>query len=94
MLDSQAANHTHDLLTQRNQLCCEILQSVNWEWGRTLFRDNTYPCEKKKWETSVCSNKNLALLLGRNMPTLVFSIFSVTRVENYYSTINRTLPFK
>ena len=41
MQGSQAANHTHDLLTQRIQLCCEILQSVNWKWGRTLFRDST-----------------------------------------------------
>ena len=38
---SQSANHTHDLLTQRIQLCCEILQSVNWKWGRTLSRDST-----------------------------------------------------
>ena len=29
MQASQAANHTRDLLTQRIQLCCEILLSVN-----------------------------------------------------------------
>ena len=41
MQGSQAANHTHDLLTQRIHLCCAIFKPINWKWERTLFLDIT-----------------------------------------------------
>ena len=63
MQGSQAANHTHDLLTQRIQLCCEILQSINWKWGRTLFRDST-------------STGSYYLFSLRQLKTVIYTVFS------------------
>ena len=74
MQRSQAANHTHDLLTQRIQLCCEILQSVNWKLGQTLFRDSTSHALKRspKYKSTI-TKELVALQLRRLIKQIRFS---------------------